>query len=161
MRSEAFNVGDLRRLFGHFPEHLRGHAVPPNAPGFVDLTEDAPFCDSARCCPFVHRVLHPNGNRNDLDIGQLYRAGRAVECKARFGAVPVNELIDCVVVCSLAALDVGVLRTADLVCSKSGSARTRFCDLFLLRDFCTFGRPPAPPTFRMPLLFYTSPLPRI
>jgi hypothetical protein len=59
-----------------------------------------------------------------------------VEGQARFGTIPVNELIDGVTITRFASIELRLFNTAALACSRSGKRRM---DLVLLRLLLELG----------------------
>ena len=55
------------------------------------------------------------------------------QIEPRCRAIPIDEFGDGMLVHSLSLFEVRLLMTADFVCSRSGSARTRLGDFFLRR----------------------------
>jgi hypothetical protein len=57
----------------------------------------------------------------------------AIECEPRFRAVPIDKLVDRMVIRSLTTFRSQCVSTADFVCSRSGWARDRFGGFLFLR----------------------------
>src|SRR3984885_15548866 len=71
MRGKPLYFGCLRRLPDHLPEHLRCHAISPDATGLVDRPKNAAFGDATCCGPVIQGTFSPPGNWDCTNMASL------------------------------------------------------------------------------------------
>ena len=71
VRSQLRDAGFGGRRANDIPQHLRGHAVPPDAAHLADGPEHRPVGDARRRDPCIDCVLDPSGHGNRADVPTL------------------------------------------------------------------------------------------